>query len=72
MRENLVNYNSKEIHCPKCNKRLGNYDGKETDMKFYQFHCVNCNVRVLYDLKEEKTETRPSPFKITAHGLEYV
>lgn len=72
MSKNLIKYNPKEVHCPKCNKRLGRYDGKETDMKFYQFHCTNCNIRVLYDLEKETTEVRPSPYKVTTHGLKYI
>ena len=67
----MKKYNHKIIFCPKCNKRLGTYDGKETDMKFYQFHCANCNIRILYDLEKEEMEIKPSPYKITAFGKEF-
>lgn len=63
-----MKYKPKEIYCPKCNKRLGKYDGKETDAKFYQFQCSNCNIRILYDLSAEQIEIKPVPYKITAFG----
>ena len=54
------------IYCPKCNRKLGSYNGKGTIPKVID--CQNCKIRTVFDPQTGKTEVKPIPERATASG----
>lgn len=60
---------SKIIYCPKCKRRVAEYDGKATVNIITK--CRNCNKRIVYHIDTGETEIKEVPPRTTSSGMEF-
>lgn len=54
------------ILCPKCNRKVGSWDGKATVM--LKFRCKHCGKAVVFDPETKNTKIRPEDGRTTSSG----
>lgn len=59
----------KNIYCPKCNTKVGVYDGKSSINVVTR--CKKCNKRVVYYVETGETVVKPIPSRTTSSGMTY-
>lgn len=60
---------AKTVNCPMCNSYVGVVDNRAMSDK--QFACRNCNILVIYRLKNGSIETKPMPERQTSSGCRF-
>lgn len=58
-----------EVHCPKCGRCVGKYDGKSS-MNLVT-RCKHCRKQVVYNIKTKETSIRPLPARTTSSGMTF-
>lgn len=57
----------KTIYCPKCNRRVAEYDGRSSSNVIV--NCKNCKKRIVYHVDNGETEIKPIPPRESASGM---
>lgn len=57
----------KTIYCPKCNRKVGKWDGKSTVNVICK--CKNCNRRIVYHVGFDVVETKEIPPRSQSSGV---
>lgn len=60
----------KTIYCPKCNRKVGIYDGKSMIDK--EYGCHKCKKMVILRTEDMTIETAPWPKRTSASGMTYL
>lgn len=59
----------KTIYCPKCNRRVGKYDGRST--MNYIVRCRKCNKQIVYHVDTEETEIKEISQRNCSSGMTF-
>ncbi len=59
----------KVIYCPKCKRKVTKWDGKATINPLAR--CKNCNVMVMYDIRNDVTKIIDKPVRSQSSGLTF-
>lgn len=59
----------KIIYCPKCNRRVAQWNGKSTIDIVCK--CKKCNKRVVYRVGSGITEIKPLPIRTQSSGMNF-
>ena len=59
----------KNIYCPKCNTKVGVYDGKSSINVIAD--CRYCKKRVIYDVETGETKAKDIPQRNTSSGMTF-
>ena len=60
---------SKKIYCPKCNRRVGAWDGRSKINVIV--NCKNCNKRIIFDVDTQETTMKSIPLRATSGGKSF-
>lgn len=60
----------KIVYCPKCGRRVAEYDGRATMNVIAK--CGYCKKRVVYNVSEKKTEIKDMPPRTTSSGMRFI
>lgn len=56
----------KDIRCPKCSRKVGEWDEKATVT--LKYHCWKCNKTVVFDPETKETTVKPAQIRSTSSG----
>lgn len=62
-----MEYKQKTIYCPRCNRKVGTWDGRSTINIVAK--CNKCKKRVVYHVDTGKTEIKPIPPRNCSSGM---
>lgn len=65
----LEKYQSIPIHCPKCGKKVAEYDGRATINIIA--HCLKCQKRIVFHPDTFVTEAKKIPPRQCSSGCEF-
>ena len=57
------------VYCPKCGRRVGEYDGKSSINLIAK--CKHCRKQVIYNIETKETILKPLPARTTSGGLTF-
>jgi hypothetical protein len=58
-----------KIYCPKCNRRVGAWDGRSKINVIV--NCKNCNKRIIFDVDTQETTMKSIPLRGTSGGKSF-
>ena len=61
---------SKEIYCPKCQRKVATWDGRSTTNIVAS--CIKCHKKIVYHTDTHETEVKPYPQRATSSGMTYI
>ena len=56
----------RKIYCPKCNRRVGAWDGRSKINVIV--NCRNCSKRIIFDVETQETIVKNIPLRATSGG----
>ena len=59
----------KTIYCPRCNRRVAQWDGRSSINVIAK--CQKCNKLVVYDIKTEEVKRKIVPERTTSSGMRF-
>lgn len=59
----------KTIYCPRCGRKVANYDGRSSINVIV--HCKKCKMRVVYHVDTDITEIKKIPPRNTSSGMTF-
>lgn len=60
----------KTIYCPRCNRKVGTYDGRSTTNLITR--CNKCRKRIIYHIDTDEIEVKDLPQRNTASGMTFM
>nr|DAG43246.1 MAG TPA: cysteine-rich protein [Bacteriophage sp.] len=67
----IMGYTPKTIYCPRCNRRVGEWDGRSTTNVIVS-SCKKCRKRIVYHVDTGKTEVSKMPLRNTSSGMTFL
>lgn len=68
--EEAMKYEPKTIYCPRCGRRVGQWDGKST-INVIVLKCRRCWKRVVYYIDSDETKLEPVPTRNCSSGMTF-